>query len=67
MQKNKVILFQHSFTPMLQCRYPKWCSRQVLAHGHLCTCTGDALDVVSLERRLPRLGLRERYKNWGDG
>jgi hypothetical protein len=29
------------------CR-PKWCSRQVLAHGHLRTCTGDALDVVSL-------------------
>jgi hypothetical protein len=41
----------------------KWCSRQVLAHGHRCTCTGDALNVVSLERRLQRLGLRER-RNW---
>lgn len=26
----------------------KWCSRQVLAHSHHCTCTSDALNVVSL-------------------
>ena len=32
------------------------------ARGRICTCTGDALDSVSLGGRLLRLGLRELIK-----
>jgi hypothetical protein len=44
-KEQSAVLFHHSSTPTPQF---KMVLAAVLAHDHHCTCTGDALDVVSL-------------------